>query len=121
MVKDLAMTYTEYCEKKAAYDAAVSKKKSLALKLRMNRAWLVAGSKSPRNLKRLAVIKQCQEELDALVVPHKPKQPRGYEILVEGTYEGFIAHENLQLAIQQAKEALGHDNFKLRIVKRYHD
>ena len=114
------MTYKEYSEIMARRNRLISRKRSLEMTIRMNEAWLT-NQNSVRGKKRLKKIKEARNELVALTIPPKPKQPIGYEVLVDGVYEGFYATDDIEFVKESAQEILGHNKFKLKQCPRYRD
>ena len=90
------MTYAEYSKQSAAHDHAISIKRSLLMTVRANHA--CAGhfrADSKRGRKRDEKIQNAEAKLQALTIPPKPEQPIGYEVLIDGDYEGFLASDDL--------------------------
>ena len=115
------MTYAEYTKLKGAHESAICRKKSLLMTIRMNKAWDINAKGSEKQVKRQAIIDKAEKELACLVMPPKPTQPIGYEVLVDGSYEGFISTDDIDSAREQAIEYLGHENFTLKAKARFQD
>ena len=116
------MTYKEYSNQISAYESAVSNRKSLLMTIRMNKTWLTSKT-SKRGLKRLAVIESAQKQLASLVIPAKPIQPLGYEVIddCDDCFVGFWTVDDISLVKTEAFEILGHNNFTLNRKPRFRD
>ena len=114
------MNYQEYQIASSKYDHTISRRRSLLMTIRMNEAWQF-NVKSVRGIKRQSVIEAAKKELDQIVVPPKPKQPIGYQLLVDGDYEGFFNSDDKEAVREQAIEILGHENFILVAKPRFRD
>jgi len=114
------MTYKEYEVAIGNYTHAISLKRSLTMIIRMNEAWLT-NTKSVRGLKRVAAIEAAKKELAELFIPKKPKQPIGYQVFIDGAFEGFCATDDIEYVREQVIERHGHDNFKLVAAPRFRD
>ena len=114
------MTYQEYSKAESKYSAAISLKRSLLMTIRMNDTWQF-NVKSIRGMKRQAVIDAAKARLAQLVIPPKPVQPIGYEIIVEGSFEGFVNSDDAAAVQLQVEESLGHSNFTLVTKLRFND
>jgi len=114
------MNYAEYVKASAIYEKAQTTRRSLQMTIRMNKIWLL-NKDSKRGKKRLAIIKSAQTQLNTLIIPPKPKQPIGYEIIVNNEFIGFLPTDNIEIAKEQAKNFLGHNNFILNAKPRYRD
>jgi len=113
------MTYKEYQHLESKYSAAITKKRQLLAIIRSNSDWFIYGGKR-RKTKQQKVL-NAQNELEQLEIPPKPKHPVGYQIFIDGTYEGFVANGNKEKVKRKVKEELGHSNFTLRVASRYRD
>ena len=115
------MTYKEYSKLISEHNGLISRKRSLEMTIKMNEVWLVSCT-SIRGKKRLAKIEAAKKELSSLVIPPKPKQPIGYEVLDrEGTFVGFFATDDIEAVKQYLIEKYGHDNFKYVSKPRFRD
>ena len=115
------MTYKEYSNLMSKRRRAVSRKRSLLATIRMNKAWLT-NVNSVRGKKRVQKIEEAERELATLVVPQKPEQPIGYEVLdEEGDFIGFYALDDKEYIMQDLLEAYGHTHFKLKAKPRHRD
>jgi len=99
------MTYKEYNSALSKYDHAISRRRSLLMTIRMNEAWQF-NVNSVRGMKRQAKIEAAKKELALIIVPPKPKQPIGYQLLVDGDYEGFFNSDDKDSVFEQALEFL---------------
>lgn len=114
------MSYAEYSNQLKDYESAMSLRKSLQMTIRMNTVWL-RSKNSIRGRKRVKVISEAQSQLATLIVPPKPVQPTGYEVIVDGAFEGFYPTDDIELVREQVTEALGHNNFTLNQKPRFKD
>lgn len=99
------MTYQQYQIEASKYRTAISHRRSLLMTIRMNEAWLL-NKDSKRGKKRLIKIAAAKSALAKLIVPIKPEQPMGYELIVDGSYEGFFNTDNKDNAHRQALDYL---------------
>ncbi len=90
--------------------------------IRMNETWLT-NKNSKRGLKRIATIESAKKHLANLVIPAKPTQPLGYEVIddCDDCFVGFWAVDNIDLVKEEAFEILGHNNFTLNRKPRFRD
>ena len=116
------MNYQEYSNQIVAYDKAISSRKSLLMTIRMNKAWLTSKT-SKRGLKRITLIEAAQNQLAELVIPTKPTQPLGYEVIdnCDDCFVGFWAVDDSDLVKEEAFAILGHSNFTLNRKPRFRD
>lgn len=116
------MTYKEYSNQIGIYDSAISSRKSLQMTIRMNKTWLTSKT-SKRGLKRISIIEAAEKCLAELVVPTKPVQPIGYEVIDnnEQVYAGFWHTDDIAFVKSEAAESLGHSNFTLNAKPRFRD
>lgn len=107
------MTYKEYFAIVNQRARLISRKRSLEMTIRMNEAWLT-NHNSIKGKKRLAKIEAAKKELETLVIPPKPKQPIGYEIInSDGDYVGFYPTDDIEAVKEELLERYGHLNFKI--------
>ena len=116
------MNYQEYSNQIVSYDKAISSRKYLLTTIRMNKIWLTSKT-SKRGLKRIATIEAAENQLAELVVPTKPTQPLGYEVIddCDDCFVGVWAVDDSDLVIEEALAILGHNNFKLNRKPRFLD
>ena len=82
------------------HDEAVSRKRSLQMKIRMNTVYLYKNK-----AKRLLIIEACQKELTSLIIPPIITQTVGYSFSYKtGSYIGSVYNPDLQEATQEACE-----------------
>ena len=115
------MTYEEFSNIEAKRRHLISRKRSLEMTIRMNKAWMT-NRNSVRGQKRLAKIEAAEKELASLVVPPKPKHPIGYEVRdEERDFVGFFALDDRQYILEYLEQEYGHCNFELIPSPRYRD
>ncbi len=78
---------------------------------------------SKRQVARQKKIGNAKNELSVLVIPPKPVQPLGYEVIDEtdDCFVGFWAVDDIDLVQEEASEILGHSNFTLNRKPRFRD
>lgn len=114
------MTYAEYSKELVIFNRIISRRKSLSMTIRMNRVYTI-GRCGTKTDARLQLIKEAETNLAALPKPHKPKQPIGYQILVDGDFEGFYATDDIDFVKEEAEILLGNTNFTLKAIPRFRD
>jgi len=115
------MTYKEYAVLESRYSHAISLKRQLLMTIRMNEAWQT-NKNSIRGQKRQVKIDAAKEALAKLIVPPKPKQPTGFEVLdSEGDYVGFFPTDDRKSVLVELEENHGHVDFILNRKPRFRD
>lgn len=116
------MTYKEYSNRLVIYEKVISSRKSLQMTIRMNNVWLTSKT-SKRGLKRIAIIEAAEKQLSNLVIPSKPIQPLGYQVIDDSDdcFVGFWAVDDIELVKEEAFAILGHNNFSLNRQPRFRD
>ena len=115
------MTYQEYATITHKRNKLIARKRSLLMQVRMNTVH-GHGRIGPKANKRMQLAQDAQRLLDSLVIPPKPTQPIGYQVLdTEGGFLGFYNLENREQVQELAAEALGHTDFALKAQPRWKD
>ncbi len=109
------MTSQEYQIQLSAYQKAISRRKSLEMTIRMNKAQVGCFS-FKRHPERAGKIEQTQQQLAALIVPPKPERViEGFEVYDQaGDFDGFIRTQSETEAHEQAR--LYHEKYTLKSV-----
>ncbi len=98
------MNHAEYSAAMGKRSHAISRKRSLEMTVRMNRVWDIAVKGGKKQIARAQTIAQAEEELAKIVIPPKPEQPIGYEVMVDGDWQGFFHSDDLDRIKQECEE-----------------
>ncbi len=98
------MTSVEYSKAIRAYDTAMSLKKSLKMTIRQNEMYIKGYTAMPRD-KRQIVIDNAKKNLAELIIPKKPIQSKGFDIITtEDTF--FAPTDDINIAKEWADDGI---------------